>query len=283
MKKNMSGKKLHTQASPIILNEDHISVTTHHSKGFHTHWHTFFEMEIITSGKGIHNLNGVQSEIKKGSIYLLGPTDFHGFYAPSSISIINISFDEEMLTDDVLSFLISSAPKKAYDLDKDDYNRIIMATKLLQHECESGGRCKKELCQYILSFFTRNMNIENLDFINHAQLSGIRKSILYLEMHFREKLTLQTLAKQAGFNPTYFSELFKKVTGETYVERLNTLRSGYAAMLLSEGFPVNEACFMSGFGSLSNFLSVFKSKFGSTPSQYRAEQSKKSNEVRDDV
>ena len=212
MKKNMSGKKLHTEASPIILNEDHISVTTHHSKGFHTHWHTFFEMEIITSGKGIHNLNGVQSEIKKGSIYLLGPTDFHGFYAPSSISMINISFDEEMLTDDVLSFLISSAPKKAYDLDKDDYNRIIMATKLLQHECESGGRCKKELCQYILSFFTRNMNIENLDFINHAQLSGIRKSILYLEMHFREKLTLQTLAKQAGFNPTYFSELFKKET-----------------------------------------------------------------------
>lgn len=277
MKRTLSGKKIRPEHPPKILNDDHISISTHHSKGHHTHWHTYFEIEIVTSGKGMHNLNGVQSEIKKGSIYLLGPTDFHGIYAPSSISMINISFDEEMLSDDILSFLISSAPKKAYDLDNEDYNRIIMAAKLLQHECETGGSCKKQLCQYILSFFTRNMNIENLDYVNRTQLSGIRKSILYLEMHFREKLTLETLSKQAGFNPTYFSELFKKVTGETYVERLNTLRTGYAAMLLSEGFSVNEACFMSGFGSLSNFLSVFKSKYNMTPSEYRKHQLKNKN------
>ncbi|MBQ8203804.1 MAG: AraC family transcriptional regulator [Clostridia bacterium] len=275
MKRTQSGKKLHLERPPIVMNEDHISISTHHSKGFRTHWHTFFEIEIVTSGKGIHNLNGQQFEIKKGSIYLLGPTDFHGFYAPSSISMINISFDEEMLTDDILSFLISSSPKKSYDLESGDYNRIIMAAKLLQHECEVGGSCKKQLCQYILSFFTRNMNIENMDYVNHIQLSGIRKSILYLEMHFREKLTLEALAKHAGFNPTYFSELFKKVTGETYVERLNTLRTGYAAMLLANGFSVSDSCYMSGFGSLSNFLSVFKAKFGVTPSSYRTEQIKK--------
>ena len=275
MKRTQSGKKLHLERPPIIVNEDHISISTHHSKGFRTHWHTFFEIEIVTSGKGIHNLNGKSFEIKKGSIYLLGPTDFHGFYAPSSISMINISFDEEMLTDDILSFLISSSSKKCYDLENDDYNRIIMATKLLHHECEVGGSCKKQLCQYILSFFTRNMNIENMDFMNHAQLSGIRKSILYLEMHFREKLTLEALAKQAGFNPTYFSELFKKVTGETYIDRLNNLRSGYASMLLSGGFSVNDACFMSGFGSLSNFLSVFKKRYGMTPGEYKFEAIKK--------
>ena len=223
-------------------------------------------------------MNGVETPIQKGSIYLLGPTDFHGIYAPTGISMINISFDEEMLSDEVLSFLISSAPKKTYELNDEEYIRIIMATKLLQYECESGGECKKQLCQYVLSFFTKNMNIENMDYINHTQLSGIRKSILYLEMHFREKLTLEILAKQAGFNPTYFSELFKKVTGETYVDRINTLRSGYASMLLSGGFSVNDACFMSGFGSLSNFLSVFKNRYGITPGEYKLKHTKKQSD-----
>lgn len=275
MKTSKSCKKMAQMNRPLIMDENHITISTHHSKGYHTHWHKYFEIEIVTSGKGLHNLNGVDAPIQKGSIYLLGPTDFHGIYAPTGISMINISFDEEMLSDEVLSFLISSAPKKAYELNDDEYIRIIMATKLLQHECESGGECKKQLCQYILSFFTKNMNIENMDYINHTQLSGIRKSILYLEMHFREKLTLEILAKQAGFNPTYFSELFKKVTGETYVDRLNNLRSGYASMLLSGGFSVNDACFMSGFGSLSNFLSVFKSRFDMTPGEYKLKATKK--------
>ena len=271
-------KKLPQMIRPLILNEDHISISNHNSKGFHTHWHRYFEIEIVTSGRGIHNLNGVETPIQKGSIYLLGPTDFHGIYAPTGISMINISFDEEMLSDGVLSFLISSAPKKTYELNDEEYIRIIMATKLLQYECESGGECKKQLCQYILSFFAKNMNIENMDYINHTQLSGIRNSILYLEMHFREKLTLEILAKQAGFNPTYFSELFKKVTGETYVDRLNNLRSGYASMLLSGGFSVNDACFMSGFGSLSNFLSVFKNRYGVTPGEYKLKHTKKQSD-----
>lgn len=93
--------------------------------------------------------------------------------------------------------------------------------------------------------------------VEEKQLSGIKHAILYLELHFREEVTLSQLSKQTGFNSTYFSSLFHKIAGETYTETLNSLRARHAKNMLTDGYSVSEACFSSRFGSLSNFLSVF--------------------------
>ena len=90
-----------------------------------------------------------------------------------------------------------------------------------------------------------------------------------MEMHFAEKITLDDVAAEAGYHPTYFSELFKKVTGETYIDMLTRLRLGHAKSMLANGFSVSDACFGSGFGSLSNFLELFKRNCKITPSEYR--------------
>ena len=100
-------------------------------------------------------------------------------------------------------------------------------------------------------------------------LPGIQRAILYLEMHFKENITLPMLAQEAGFNATYFSELFRKTTGQSYKQRLTELRVRYAKMLLKNGVSVSSACFESGFGSLSNFNAVFKQVYGITPRQYQ--------------
>ena len=104
---------------------------------------------------------------------------------------------------------------------------------------------------------------------NEEHLSGIQKAILYLEMHFKENISLPALAKEAGFNPTYFSELFRRTTGQSYKQRLTELRIRYAKMLLKNGISISRACCESGFGSLSNFTAVFKQTYGITPRQYQ--------------
>jgi len=73
----------------------------------------------------------------------------------------------------------------------------------------------------------------------------------------------------SGYHPTYFSKMFYRVTGENYIERLISLRINYAKMLLKKDVSVSEACFASGFGSLSNFVAVFKKRCKMSPSAYR--------------
>ena len=42
-----------------------------------THFHDFFEMEFILDAQGTHIINGCEMELKRGSIYLLAPGNFH--------------------------------------------------------------------------------------------------------------------------------------------------------------------------------------------------------------
>ena len=77
------------------------------------------------------------------------------------------------------------------------------------------------------------------------------------------------VAAAAGYHPTYFSQLFSAVTGETYIDMLTRLRLGHAKSMLANGFSVSDSCFQSGFGSLSNFLEIFKRKCKTTPNEYR--------------
>ena len=88
-------------------------------------------------------------------------------------------------------------------------------------------------------------------------------------MHFAEKITLESVATVAGYNAAYFSDLFSRLTGETYIEALSRIRLGHAKSMLAGGFSVSDACFMSGFGSLSNFLDVFKKHYKISPHEYK--------------
>lgn len=231
------------------------------------HWHDYFEFEIITAGHGIHILNGKEYEISEGSAYLIFPTDFHEVSVKSPISLYNISFRENMLDEKVLLKLLSQTTNKVQQLSEDIYDKMVSVAKLLKSECESNDLYSKILLEYLLHFYS-DMSISHSS--KSEQLSGIKKAMIYMELHFREKLTLTQIAEQAGFNPSYFSVLFKKITGGTYLTRLNNLRLEYACTLLLSGCTVSYACFESGFTSMSNFYTSFKKKYKISPSEYAA-------------
>lgn len=253
----------------------HIHVQKKWTPGVNMHWHNYFELEIVAEGTGRHILNGTEYALLPGDAFFLTPTDFHEIKTDDALLIWNVSFDEEMLTPGMLSCLLSADMCRAYRFTDNEFDRLIMAVQLLQHECRTDGPCKKQLCEYLVSCLLRSNPTHFREGHSQAQLDGIRLAVQYLELHFREKISLAQLAAQAGFHPAYFSELFRQYTGETYIERLNSLRISYARMLLANGLSVSDACFASGFGSLSNFLATFKQRCGMTPSAYRTKQQKR--------
>lgn len=246
----------------------HIAVTRLEMVSFPLHWHNYFELEIILSGAGKHILNGKEYDIGRGDIYILTPVDFHEIQAISPMERINISFEEACLSQENLAFLLASDGMKCQKPEVGTFDRIVMCAELLRHECESGGGCRQQLLEYILSKLRQNMGTTHTGLADREQRTGIQKAVAYMQLHFRERITLKQLSGICGYSETYFSELFRKTTGQTYIERLQTLRLRYATVLLSNGLRVTDACYESGFGSISSFQVAFKKKYGISPGQF---------------
>lgn len=257
-----------------LLAEDHIkngkiSVRQQTIINYPLHWHNFFEIVLILEGTSSHIFNGTPIPISKGDAFILTPIDFHEIKSPGPLSLINIAVYETCLPENILMYLSMPDAIKHCRLGEDEVVRFTMAAKLLAYECTNQGSCTQQLLEYLLSFLCSDDPGKLQGKSNYEHLAGIRKAISYLDLHFRERISLEKLAQLSGYNPSYFSQLFRKVTGETYIDRLKFLRINYAKMILANGQSVSNACFASGFGSLSNFLAAFKEKCGMTPSEFR--------------
>ena len=98
-----------------------------------------------------------------------------------------------------------------------------------------------------------------------------KEMILYLEDHFQEDISLDTLAAQFRRTPEYLCSVFKAATGETISHYLRRIRVHQAKVLLMERpdaslREISEAC---GFHSVSYFGKVFREATGFTPQGYR--------------
>nr|WP_283248160.1 helix-turn-helix domain-containing protein [Bacillus sp. FJAT-50079] len=97
----------------------------------------------------------------------------------------------------------------------------------------------------------------------------IREVIEYVQNYYDQEITLAEIADSLFVNRNYLSQLFKKVTGETFVTYLNTYRIEKAKEKLKEkNYLVYEISEMVGYQNPTYFSQVFKSITGRTPSEY---------------
>lgn len=91
----------------------------------------------------------------------------------------------------------------------------------------------------------------------------------YVEQYYDREITLAEIADSLFVNRNYLSQLFKKVTGESFVTYLNKYRIELAKEKLKEGgYMVYEVSEMVGYQNATYFSQVFKSITGVSPSEY---------------
>ena len=93
----------------------------------------------------------------------------------------------------------------------------------------------------------------------------------YMEAHYTEKFSLQTMAGELFVNGSYLLRVFKKQTGYTALAYHNHLRCEAAKKLLTQtDRSVSEIGETVGFVSSAHFSHVFKKETGCSPSEYRS-------------
>lgn len=122
---------------------------------------------------------------------------------------------------------------------------------------------------------SRNLNIyETCEVIrsNTFTKSKICRVLTYINEHLREDLTLSALARVANMSQYHFARRFKDVVGLTphqYVIRARINRAQF--LLRSSGLPISRVAEEVGFGTQSNFTTLFQRIALMTPMRYRQE------------
>jgi AraC family transcriptional regulator len=101
-------------------------------------------------------------------------------------------------------------------------------------------------------------------------IQRINAAIGHVRENLNDDLSLEALARVAGFSPFHFHRLFKSITGETINDMVLRLRLERAAALLrsTPKLSITDAAFACGFKSVAVFSRAFKKQYALNARQW---------------
>ncbi|HHW23619.1 MAG TPA: helix-turn-helix transcriptional regulator [Clostridiaceae bacterium] len=264
-----------------------------------------FRIIMVEGGTGSYEINGKSDMYKGPSVFCLNENDeaeitikngfrtYTVFFHPN---VINKAFELDNIrlepspfrdTDHQDLYLLSPFIKRTeafngfVPVNESQSSRMFQLAIRTEHELmlqkDKDWPCRSRSFLFQILFliqqayedlYTANIADSKMNIGNQSEL--IQKVILYLNLHYEEKITLPGLSREFNINRTSLENQFIKATGMPVIAYLISLRLKMAATFLRETLlPVSEIIGRSGFKDRSHFVRIFKKYLGLTPYEYR--------------
>ena len=97
----------------------------------------------------------------------------------------------------------------------------------------------------------------------------VQESMQYIQVHFKEQITVESLALRVAMSPSHYAHCFKEVCGVSPMRYLRDIRLNEACNLLAgKVLRTSEVASHVGFQSDAHFFREFKRRFEHSPAQY---------------
>ena len=253
----------------------------HDINRYRFNWHKDIEITFVLLGEIEFCIEGKTYFLKEDDLILVNSNKGHAslLKAPGSIAMV-LRFDPAFL-------------KPAFDANT---NLQICCISNDENRWEGRFRKIRALAAHMMSSFSQNdfssrLAVEGAflllsasllsDFpldkqidtgrgygISHQKL--IQNILHYVEQNYKQRITLDEIAKISKYNRTYVSSFFKSNVGVTFYEYLTRIRFRHALHELNTTQkPLTQIALDSGFPDLKAFSTRFKLTFQKSPSQYR--------------
>lgn len=167
-------------------------------------------------------------------------------------------------------FELADSLLKTYCAHAEEFFHESMEAELDQwREMASNSRNVSAMKKFVLDTLKGH-----LKYLEQKQTDMERKPILdtieYVKNNYGKKILLEEVAEKFGFNPNYFSEIFKKETGKNFSVYLLEVRMEAAKVLLRDSQEtVYEIASQVGYKDAKFFSQQFTKVVGVKPKEYR--------------
>ena len=229
------------------------------------HQHDFYEMEIITDGRATHLINGTEHQIEKNDLILITPNDFHGF-EHLDMTTITVHFNHHDLSADIARILTHTEACVIKNVNEETLRDFEDMLQIFKTKSEWAPLFIRNRIEKIIIKMFADGNISVDRTIKTAD--RISEAIGYINMNYRNELSLKKISAIFGISPSYMSRMFKERIGKGVVEYITEKRLEYAKKLLLNGESVTDTCYECGFLSERNFSRQFRRAFDMSPKEY---------------
>ena len=123
----------------------------------------------------------------------------------------------------------------------------------------------------ILAIFYRYDVLLDPSYISsNADVQRLMPVFEFVQKHYAENISIETVSRLLAVNKSYFCRLFKKSTGISFMEYLCQIRLNVAEnLLLNSNKNITEIAYDIGFLSPAYFTKIFREHKGYPPSFYK--------------
>ena len=248
---------------------------------YETHDHSAVEILLTLEGMVTYTIEDKIYQVRKGEILIVPPDTLHSLTMGEGSSRYLFLFESDaiMTMRDIKSMAMYF--HKPFHL-RDGSDAHVRIRELLLRAREAYE--KRELMWNTMCYscilrvyatlgqrYLSGIRPRTEDNLRNMDSEVITAVMTYINNHYREELSLEDVARFAGFSRYYFSRSFKKQTGYSFKDYLCQKRLQVAVeLLIGTDTAMKDIALQSGFGSVATFNRVFREKKGCTPTQYRA-------------
>ena len=225
------------------------------------HMHQHMETAIVLGGEiEIITENGIETA-REGDIALIPSFTAHGFRTPKRceiwISVFSAGFldgfGEPSLTG---SGAVFHAEREVFEYLK---------KKLVFSESKTPISIRASLFAILEEYFAKRPSC-----VKSKKPSILPTLFSYLEAHYREEITLGTVAAAIGYSESYISHALAAIPEMNFSSLLSGIRIEEAKRLIAKAeLPISEIALECGFGCERSFHRAFRRLVGMTPCEWR--------------
>lgn len=228
------------------------------------HWHFECEIIYIVSGNAEVIINNATYRALAGDCFFCAGSDIHYINsgAESIIDIIVFNSDIGRKILDLYSLLI---PKLTCDYSISKYVELI-EYELRKKEPLYNHAVDNYILSLVISIFRGEKILGKFD-KKENELEFYKKLIYKINNEF-SYITFADAAVFSGYSSAYFSKLFQRISGMSFTQYLNIVKTENAISMLKERkkeTSITDISLECGFATVRNFNRVFREITGVTP------------------
>jgi AraC-like DNA-binding protein len=239
---------------------------------FHDSW---CEVAYVHSGKGYYTVDHREYTVTAGDLILMNMGKIHAARSDRDDPMERwvCAFNDLHLLGRPANCLIPDNTSPVVYVGEKKGNVINCLCEMLLDACDNPSKSSYLASQHavstILSIVDEVAGTTPIDDI--APEDTLANDIItYIDIHYKEALSLEALANEFFISPSYVSHIVKKTYGQSPISYLLDRRIGESIRLLaSTSLAISDIAEMVGFPNLNHFSAAFKKKTGVSPGLYR--------------